>query len=34
MIMLIQHAEKKGNSSSKRHEMSKWSFGDAILVTD
>ena len=34
MIMLIQHAEKKENSSSKRCEMSKWSFGDGILVTD
>ena len=34
MIMLIQHAEKKENSSSKRYEMSKCSFGDAILVTD
>ena len=34
MIMLIQYGEKKENSSSKRHEMSKWSFGDAILVTD
>ena len=34
MITLIQHAEKKENSSSKRYEMSKWSFGDAILVTD
>ena len=34
MIMLIQHTEKKENSSSKRYEKSKWSFGDAILVTD
>ena len=34
MIMLIQHTEKKENSSSKRYETSKWSFGDAILVTD
>ena len=34
MIMLIQYGEKKENSSSKRYEMSKWSFGDAILVTD
>ena len=34
MIMLTQHAEKKENSSSKRYEMSKWSFGDGILVTD
>ena len=33
MIMLIQHAEKKENSS-KRYEISKWSFGDDILVTD
>ena len=29
--MLIQQAEKKENSSSKRYEMS---FGDAILMTD
>ena len=29
-IMLIQHAEKKENSSSKRYEMNKLSFGDAI----
>ena len=28
VIMLIQHAEKK------RYEMSKWSFGNAILMTD
>ena len=34
MIMLIQHTEKKENSSPKRYETSKWSFGDAILVTD
>ena len=34
MIMLIRHAEKKEKSFSKRHEMSKWSFGDAILATD
>ena len=34
MIMLIQHTEKKEKSFSKRYEMSKWSFGDAILVTD
>ena len=34
MIMLIQYGEKKENSSSKRYEMSKWSFGDGILVTD
>ena len=34
MVMLIQYAEKNENSSSKRYEMSKWSFGDGILVTD
>ena len=34
IIMLIQHAEKKENSSSKRYDMSKWSFYNAILVTD
>ena len=34
MIMLIQQAEKKENSSFKRHEMSKWSFGNAILMKD
>ena len=34
MIMLIQHAEKEGNSSSKRYKMSKWSFSNASLVTD
>ena len=35
LIMLIQHTEKKENSSSERYEMSKLSFGDAILlVTD
>ena len=34
MIMLIQQEEKKENSYFKRHEMSKWSFGDAILMTD
>ena len=34
MIMLIQHADKKENSSSKRYEMGKWSFSDGILVTD
>ena len=28
MIMLIQHAEKK-EKSSKKYEVSKWSFGDA-----
>ena len=33
-IMLVQHAKKEENSSSKRYKMSKWSFGDAILVTD
>ena len=32
--MLIQQAEKKENSSSKRYETTKWSFGDAILMTD
>ena len=31
--MLIQNTEKKENSC-KRYETSKWSFGDAILVTD
>ena len=25
---------EKENSSSKRYETSKWSFGDAVLVTD
>ena len=34
MIGLIQHAKKNRNSSSKRYEMSKWSFDDAILVAD
>ena len=34
MIMLIQHTVKKENSSPKRYETSKWSFGDAIMVTD
>ena len=34
MIKLIQHAEKKEILSSKRYEMSKWSFGDGILMTD
>ena len=34
MIMLIQQEEKKENSSFKRHEMSKWSFGNVILMTD
>ena len=34
MIMLIQHAEKKENVSSKRYAMSKWGFGDAVLVID
>ena len=33
-ILLIQYAQKKGNSTSKRYEMSKWSFGNVILVTD
>ena len=29
------YAEEKENSSSKRYdEMTKWSFGDHILVTD
>ena len=27
-------AEKRENRSSKRYEMSKWSFGDATLVSD
>ena len=32
-IMLIQHAEKKGNRSFKIYEMSKWSFGnDTVTV--
>ena len=34
MIILILHAWKKENSSSKIYEVSKWSFGDAILMTD
>ena len=34
MIMLIQQAEKKQNSSSKIYETSKWSFGNAILMND
>ena len=34
MIMLIEQAEKKEDSSSKRYEISKWSFGDDILMTD
>ena len=34
MIMLIQNAEKKEKPSSKKYVMSKWSFGNAILVTD
>ena len=29
--MSIQHTEKKENSSSKRYEMTKLSFGDAIF---
>ena len=33
MIVLIQHAEKKENSYSKRYEMSKWNFGYAIPMT-
>ena len=33
MMMLIQDAKEKENWSSKRYEMSKWSFGDATLVT-
>ena len=32
--MLIEQAEKKEDSSSKRYEISKWSFGDDILMTD
>ena len=31
MIMLIQHAEKRENSSSKSYEMSKWSFLAMVL---
>ena len=34
LIMLIQHTDKKENLSSKRYEMIKFSFGDAILVND
>ena len=34
VIMLIEQAEKKEDSSSKRYEISKWSFGDDILMTD
>ena len=34
MIMLIKYAEEKENSPSKRYEMSKWSSGNNILVTD
>ena len=34
MIMLIQDAEKNENSSSKIYEMTKWSFDNALLVTD
>ena len=30
LIMLIKHTEKKENASSKRYEMIKFSFGDAI----
>ena len=33
MIMLIQHTEKKDNSSAKRYEMSKWSLGNGIAKT-
>ena len=33
-VMLIQHAEKKENWSSKRFEMSKWSFDNATLMTE
>ena len=32
--MSVQQAEKKENSSSKRYEMSKWSFRNAILMAD
>ena len=31
MVMLIQHAEKKEKLSSKRYEISKWSFYNAIF---
>ena len=34
MTMLIQQAEKKENSSSKKYEMSEWSFGYVILMTN
>ena len=40
MIVLIQHTDKKENLFRKlilyfkRYETSKWSFGDAILLTD
>ena len=34
VMMLIQHAEEKGNWSSKKYEISKWSFGDAYPVTE
>ena len=32
IIMLIEHAKKKENWSSKKYEMSNWSFGNATLV--
>ena len=34
IMMLIQYVEKKENRSSKGYEMSKWSFGDATLMTE
>ena len=34
IMMLVQYVEKKENRSSKRYEMSKWSFGDATLMTE
>ena len=34
VMMLIQTAEEKGNWSSKKYEISKWSFGDAYPVTE
>ena len=34
MLMLIQQAEKEGNSSSKRYKISKQSYGDASPMTD
>ena len=33
-MKVMQNAEKKENWSSKRHEMIKWSFDDATLVTE